>query len=169
VDCEHGHDHDPAHQLLHEARDKVMEWVGRVVSYEDTFEEVQPEMRDWVERDAQRLLLLTLASLGSLSGFMRGAATSHQGSLTVVQQGSWFMKSLGSTRDPDAVTAMQATIALLNRDREMVSDLLQAHLRVAGAPGLFGVAKAGMVALIGMAEPGGLIVETRKGPPPYGL
>lgn len=145
---------------------QVMDWVGRMVSHEDTEEEVTREMRAWVGRDADRLWTLALASVACTKVLMEHVMA-EAGSLAVARDGDWILKKVPGrmSRNPDVVAAVQASIAAWNEDVDMVRDLLVAHRRTGGPEGLFGLAMVACSIVASLLTPGGYSVE-RRGPLP---
>lgn len=128
--------------------DLVMEWVGRVLNYEDTMDDVRDEMREWVDRDADRLWALATASVSCVAFATLDAAESA-GQLVVAREDDWILETISGPgwQNPDVVAAVQASTAALNRDDDMMNDLLIAHRRAGGPAALFrlAVVACGMV------------------------
>jgi hypothetical protein len=135
---------NPQQQRYQQGAELVAAWAARIASQKHTVGEVTQEMRKWVGRSMDRVWTLAVSSVGCAKDMMQCAVATHTGGLHVAEQGSWFIKTMEGpgARQPDAVTATQAAIAMLNRDADMVHDLLLAHERAGGPQALFGVALA---------------------------
>lgn len=157
---------DPLVELQLRVQYQVMDWVGRVVSHEDTEEEITREMRAWVGRDPDRLWTLALASVACTKVLMQ-EVMAEAGQLAIARNGDWILKKVPGCmrRDPDVVAAVQASIAAWNEDVDMVRDLLVAHRRAGGPPALFGLAMVACSIAASLLTPGGHSVE-RRGPLP---